>query len=50
MEHKEVLAIIGDLYLKNYALAMEKEKVDKENEELKKMILVLNNKNGTISS
>ena len=49
MENKEVLAIIGDLYLKNYALIVEKEKVEKENEELKKMILVLN-KNGTASS
>lgn len=49
MENREVLAIIGELYLKNYALAMEKEKVDKENEELKKMVLLLN-KNGTASS
>lgn len=50
MENKEVLAVIGELYLKNYALIIEKDKIEKENEELKKMVLMLNKNNGTISS
>lgn len=50
MENKEVLAIIGDLYLKNYSLIVEKEKLEKESIELKKLLVALDKKNGTVSS
>lgn len=49
MENTELLAVIGDLYLKNVMLHKERDKLAKENEELKKMVLLLN-KNGTASS
>lgn len=50
MDSKELLVVIGDLYLRNYTLSQEMEKAKKENDELRKIIISLQGTNGTVST
>lgn len=50
MDSKELLVVIGDLYLRNYNLIQELEKKKQEVEELRKIIISLQGTNGTVSS
>lgn len=50
MDTRELLVIIGDLYLRNYTLSQELEKIKKESEELRRIIISLQGTNGTVST
>ena len=50
MDQKEILYVVGELYLKTHLLMQELDKKNKELEELRTIIISLQKTHGTVSS